>query len=189
MYRRVLRQYTPVRVTVRVHSCRKTYISLATSRIILGVWHDTAGPFLFLFSTSTLMIIPAPAPPAPPPWPLPRLRLQIDDLEHEGASVFLDNVNPKQAMTTAVRASYRWLYSEDNLPPKSVPTHELELSTTCVPLANCVLVHQQSILYPIHPFLSPHPLAINHITAVLPPALNSLRPYLDPPALLSTPCC
>lgn len=65
------------------------------------------------------MIIPAPAPPAPPPWPLPRLRFQIDDLEHEGASLFLDNVNPKLAMTIAVRASYRWLYpSEENPPPK-----------------------------------------------------------------------
>ncbi|TEB38763.1 hypothetical protein FA13DRAFT_1724697 [Coprinellus micaceus] len=66
------------------------------------------------------MIIPAPAPPSPLPWPLPKLRLQIDDLEHEGADVFLDNVNPKEALAIAVGASYRWLYTADNPPPKSV---------------------------------------------------------------------
>ncbi|RXW22694.1 hypothetical protein EST38_g3196 [Candolleomyces aberdarensis] len=63
------------------------------------------------------MIIPAPAP-APSPWSLPKLKLHIEDLGHEGASIFLGAVNPKDALKLAVEASYRWLYTQENPPPK-----------------------------------------------------------------------
>jgi hypothetical protein len=68
-----------------------------------------------------MIIIPAPAPaPTPQPWLLPKLKLHIEDLGHEGASIFLGAVNPKDALKIAVEASHRWLYTQDNPPPKSV---------------------------------------------------------------------
>ena len=53
-------------------------------------------------------------------WPLPKLVLRIDDLDHEGATVFLGAVNPKQALQIAVQASHQWLFSAANPPPECV---------------------------------------------------------------------
>ncbi|KAF5323415.1 hypothetical protein D9611_005548 [Ephemerocybe angulata] len=63
------------------------------------------------------MIIPAPPAPSTP-WPLPRIKLHIEDLDHEGAAIFQGAVNARDALHLAVQASYRWLYTVDNPPPK-----------------------------------------------------------------------
>ncbi|CAA7268060.1 unnamed protein product [Cyclocybe aegerita] len=66
--------------------------------------------------------VPPPAPPPPPPpappkaWPVPKLLLRVDDLEHDGADVFFQAVQPKQAMYDAVMASFRWLYTPETVP-------------------------------------------------------------------------
>ncbi|KAF9532103.1 hypothetical protein CPB83DRAFT_848347 [Crepidotus variabilis] len=57
-----------------------------------------------------------PVPLPPPAWPMPLLKLRIDDIDHEGAGIFLEAVNPKLALHTAVAASFKWLYTSDTVP-------------------------------------------------------------------------
>lgn len=53
-----------------------------------------------------------------PHWHIPNFVLRVEDLDHEGASIFLDNVKPKEALKLAVEASYAWLYT-----PLTAPRH------------------------------------------------------------------
>jgi len=55
-------------------------------------------------------------PPALPSWNIPNFVLRVDDLNHEGATIFLDNFH-RDALQTAVEASYKWLYT-----PLTAPT-------------------------------------------------------------------
>jgi len=58
-----------------------------------------------------------PAPlPASLPWPVPKLHLRIDDLDHEGADIFLNAVQPKVALREAILASFNWLYTPETVP-------------------------------------------------------------------------
>ncbi|KAL4070748.1 hypothetical protein J3A83DRAFT_4094135 [Scleroderma citrinum] len=61
-----------------------------------------------------------PPPPAEqlPSWHIPNFILKIEDLDHEGASIFLENVKPREALKLAVEASYTWLYT-----PLTAPRH------------------------------------------------------------------
>ncbi|TFK26668.1 BSP-domain-containing protein [Coprinopsis marcescibilis] len=61
---------------------------------------------------------PIPVPPNPPSWPFPTFNIRIHDLDHEGVDAFLDSVNPKAVLRTAVQASYQWLYTTDSEAPK-----------------------------------------------------------------------
>jgi len=61
---------------------------------------------------------PAPVPPPSPPWPVPKLLFRIEDLDHEGADVFLEAVQPKVALREAIAASFKWLYTEATVPRK-----------------------------------------------------------------------
>lgn len=53
-----------------------------------------------------------------PCWHIPNFVLKIEDLDHEGASIFLENVRPREALKIAVEASYTWLYT-----PLTAPRH------------------------------------------------------------------
>lgn len=56
------------------------------------------------------------APVPPPLWPVPKLDLRIDDLDHEGADIFLNAVQPKVALREAILASFKWLYTPETVP-------------------------------------------------------------------------
>ncbi|KAF8846168.1 plant basic secretory protein [Paxillus ammoniavirescens] len=53
-----------------------------------------------------------------PAWHIPNLLLRVEDLDHKGATIFFENANPREALNTAVEASYTWLYT-----PLTAPTH------------------------------------------------------------------
>jgi hypothetical protein len=57
-----------------------------------------------------------PPPSPPPPWPMPKLKFTIEDLDHEGADIFLTAVHPKEALHQAVIASFRQLYTPETAP-------------------------------------------------------------------------
>ena len=60
-------------------------------------------------------------PPYPQPlpeWPIPLFKLKIEDLDHEGADIFLSAVKPHIAMCEAVMASFEWLYDPETVPKK-----------------------------------------------------------------------
>ncbi|KAH7885991.1 hypothetical protein F5I97DRAFT_1936936 [Phlebopus sp. FC_14] len=61
---------------------------------------------------------PAYLPAVLPSCRMPTFILRIDDLDHQGAAIFLDSVNPRDALKLAVEASYTSLYTS-----LSVPTH------------------------------------------------------------------
>ncbi|KAG6333900.1 hypothetical protein ID866_5185 [Astraeus odoratus] len=60
-----------------------------------------------------------PLPDSLPPWSIPNFVLKIEVLDHEGASIFLESVNPKEALRLAVEASYTWLYTPLTAPRQS----------------------------------------------------------------------
>ncbi|KAF4612091.1 hypothetical protein D9613_004105 [Agrocybe pediades] len=59
---------------------------------------------------------PASLPSPSRPWPIPKLHLRIDDLHHEGVDIFLNVVNPKEALHEAIMASFQWLYTPETVP-------------------------------------------------------------------------
>ena len=61
-----------------------------------------------------------PIPVPPPLWPMPKFRIIIEDLDHEGADIFLTAVQPKVAMGEAVTASFRQLYTPETAPTQLV---------------------------------------------------------------------
>jgi len=71
---------------------------------------------------------PNPIPP-PPLWPMPRLKFTIEDLDHEGAEIFLTAVQPKVALREAVIASFKQLYT-----PETAPTHVEQISLVLRPM-------------------------------------------------------
>ncbi|KAF8560166.1 plant basic secretory protein [Imleria badia] len=58
-------------------------------------------------------------PPSPvlPSWHIPNFVLRVEDLNHEGATIFLNNFH-RDLLQSAVEASYTWLYT-----PLTAPTH------------------------------------------------------------------
>ena len=58
-----------------------------------------------------------------PCWHIPNFVLKIEDLDHEGASIFLENVRPREALKIAVEASYTWLYTPLTAPRQYVHVH------------------------------------------------------------------
>ena len=56
----------------------------------------------------------------PPLWPIPKFKLTIDDLDHEGADIFLTAVQPKVALRDAAIASFKHLYTPETAPTQSV---------------------------------------------------------------------
>ena len=63
---------------------------------------------------------PIPVPPPIPTWPMPKLKLTIEDLDHEGAEIFLTAVQPKVALREAVIASFKQLYTLETAPTQLV---------------------------------------------------------------------
>ncbi|CAL1694567.1 unnamed protein product [Somion occarium] len=55
-------------------------------------------------------------PPRPDEWPIPTLRLRVDDLNHPGAQLFFQHINPNEALRKAVMASFTWLYTLETVP-------------------------------------------------------------------------
>jgi hypothetical protein len=51
-----------------------------------------------------------------PSWPVPKFILRVDDLNHPGVQVFLDNVNPGNTLQDAVIATFTWLYDQGSVP-------------------------------------------------------------------------
>ena len=66
--------------------------------------------------------VPPPSPPPPPPkkWPIPKFRITIEDLDHEGADIFLNAVQPKVALREATIASFNHLYTTETAPTQLV---------------------------------------------------------------------
>ncbi|KAH7930494.1 plant basic secretory protein [Leucogyrophana mollusca] len=63
--------------------------------------------------------MPPPSSPVPSPrWVIPNFILKVEDLNHPGATIFFDNVKPRQALEDAVTASYKWMYTQ-----LTSPTH------------------------------------------------------------------
>jgi len=60
----------------------------------------------------------APTPPREPSWP--QFDLRVEDLSHPGVSIFFEAVQPLTALRDAVVASYKWLYTPETVPTKSV---------------------------------------------------------------------
>ena len=64
---------------------------------------------------------PSPPPPLPPKkWPIPKFKITIEDLDHEGADIFLNAVQPKVALREATIASFNHLYTTETAPTKLV---------------------------------------------------------------------
>jgi hypothetical protein len=60
-------------------------------------------------------------PPLPPPlWPMPKFKIAIEDLDHEGADIFLTAVQPKVALREAAIASFKQLYTPETAPTQLV---------------------------------------------------------------------
>ncbi|CAA7268062.1 unnamed protein product [Cyclocybe aegerita] len=59
-------------------------------------------------------------------WPIPKFNLRIEDLDHEGADIFLGAVKPKEALREAVMASFNHLYTLQTV-PRNVKTITLVL--------------------------------------------------------------
>lgn len=57
-----------------------------------------------------------PPPTALPSWHIPNFVLRIENLDHQGATIFLDNFH-RDVLRSAVEASYTWLYT-----PLTAPT-------------------------------------------------------------------
>ncbi|KAF9011113.1 plant basic secretory protein [Cyathus striatus] len=59
-----------------------------------------------------------PLRPVPPgkSLPIPRFDLRVEDLEHEGAIIFFQAVNPLGALKQAVISVLEWLYTPDTIP-------------------------------------------------------------------------
>lgn len=68
--------------------------------------------------------VPPPLPPLPL-WLLPKFKLIIEDLDHEGADIFLAAVQPKVALREAAIASFKHLYTPETAPTQSVFDHHL----------------------------------------------------------------
>jgi len=75
---------------------------------------------------------PTSIPPPSRPWPVPKLHLRIDDLQHEGADIFLNAVNPSDALHEAVVASFQWLYTLETAPRKYEPLVQFALKISCI---------------------------------------------------------
>ncbi|KAF9245913.1 hypothetical protein BU15DRAFT_40879 [Melanogaster broomeanus] len=61
---------------------------------------------------------PSNPPPALPPWHIPNFLLRVEDLDHKGATIFFENIKPREVLRLAVEASYTWLYT-----PLTAPKH------------------------------------------------------------------
>ncbi|KAI0073945.1 plant basic secretory protein [Panus rudis PR-1116 ss-1] len=55
-------------------------------------------------------------PTSPVEWPIPTLRLRVDDLEHPGAQIFFNHIQPYDALRTAIMSVYTWLYTLETVP-------------------------------------------------------------------------
>ena len=62
-------------------------------------------------------------PPLPPSWPMPNFKITIENLDHEGAVIFLDAVQPKVALREAAIASFKHLYTPETAPTQLVFHH------------------------------------------------------------------
>jgi len=62
------------------------------------------------------------APSTLPSWHIPNLLLRIEDLNHQGAAIFLNNFH-RDILQSAVEASYTWLYT-----PLTAPTHVAKIT-------------------------------------------------------------
>lgn len=60
----------------------------------------------------------APTPPEEPSWP--QFDLRVEDLAHPGVPIFFEAVQPLAALREAVVASFKWLYTPETAPTKSV---------------------------------------------------------------------
>lgn len=68
--------------------------------------------------------VPVTAPPHKKPVPtpdpndykIPKFDLRVEDLAHPGAVIFLALIQPVESLTSAVLASYKWLYTPQNAP-------------------------------------------------------------------------
>jgi hypothetical protein len=63
--------------------------------------------------------------PVPPLWPMPKFKITIEDLDHEGADIFLTAVQPKVALREAAIASFNHLYTLETAPTQLVFDHHL----------------------------------------------------------------
>ena len=64
-------------------------------------------------------------PPSPPVWPIPKFKITIEDLDHEGADIFLKEVQPKVALRESAIASFKHLYTPETAPTQLVFDHHL----------------------------------------------------------------
>lgn len=56
-------------------------------------------------------------PPTPPiEWPVPKFVLCVDDLNHEGASLFFESIHPYDALREAVLWTFTILYTQETVP-------------------------------------------------------------------------
>ena len=63
---------------------------------------------------------PISVPPPLPQWPIPKFKIIIEDLDHEGADIFLTAVEPKVALREAAIASFKHLYTPETAPTQLV---------------------------------------------------------------------
>ncbi|KAI0319032.1 hypothetical protein OF83DRAFT_866891 [Amylostereum chailletii] len=68
-----------------------------------------------------------PPTPTPPDWPIPKLTLRVEDLDHPGAKLFFDSVDPTRVLHDAVAAVFTWLYITRANAPDHVASIELVL--------------------------------------------------------------
>lgn len=53
-------------------------------------------------------------------WPIPKFKLRVDDLAHEGVSIFFGALQPLQVLECAVSSCLEWLYHDYDKAPTSV---------------------------------------------------------------------
>ncbi|KAF7337702.1 Plant basic secretory protein [Mycena sanguinolenta] len=67
-------------------------------------------------------------PPTPPTeWPFPKFNIRVEDLEHRGAVLFFEHIQPLDALRKAVLASFEWLYATPANAPTNVKLIQLVL--------------------------------------------------------------
>ena len=90
---------------------------------------------------SHLSSMPPPPPDPEPQWPIPTFNVRIEDLEHPGAKIFLDNIRVDEALRHAVTTVCRLLYTEQTVPGEYV----LALHIRQIPRLTSVLLVLVSI--------------------------------------------
>jgi hypothetical protein len=81
--------------------------------------------FHFGRDPTAIKLIMPPLPLPPPLWPMPKFKFTIEDLDHEGADIFLTAVQPKVALREAAIASFKQLYTPETAPTQLVFDHHL----------------------------------------------------------------